>query len=292
MIKEWQCQLFLCLACLVCSIGVADEAHDDGAKKPETAPLLEWNFATYSRYGAAYPGASENQFNIVPMPFPIYRGKFWRLGEDPDKPVRGRLFQGERVRLDLDFSMNFGVDSDDVDIRRGMPDLDLLTEGGPELEIKLRPQPAGGQLYLSLPIRAAISWDGIDPSFEGLTFNPQLTWKRQFSDTARRELRLRVAPLFGTRRYMNYFYGVAREFSAPNRPAYKADAGYLGTSLGLSARRQFASNYEVVGGVQFRFLQGASNGNSALLEDDVNLRVFFAFLWKFWESDKRVPVDR
>ncbi len=290
MINGWRWQLFFCSALLACSTGFADEAHRDAGAEPETAPLLEWNFAAYGRYGAAYPGASENEFNLVPMPFPIYRGRFWRLGEDPDKPVRGRLFQGERVRLDLDFSMNFGVDSDDVEIRQGMPDLDLLTEGGPELEIQLTPEPVGGQLYLSLPIRAAFSWDGFDPGFEGFVFNPQLTWKKQFSETTRRELRVRLAPLFGSRRYMKYFYAVPQEFSTANRPAYDADAGYLGTSLGLSARRQFASNYEVVGGIQFRFLQGASNDKSPLLEDDVNVSVFFAFLWKFWESDKRVPV--
>ena len=265
-------------------------AEDDQAESSDK-PLWEMRLAAFARYGAAYPASEENQLNVVPLPFPIYRGTFWRIGEDRDNPIRGRLFRGDRVKLDFAFDLTFPVDSDDVAARRGMPDLDLLLEVGPELEIELATQQFfSGRTYLGLQLRPAFSFDGLSPSFEGFVFNPELTYRRKFSDD-REELRVRLTPALATGNYMDYFYEVAPQFAAPLRPAYSADGGYLGTNLTFTWLRSVRENIDVVVGTSLGLHQGATNDDSPLFTDKTTLSFYAAFTWKFWESERRASAD-
>ena len=102
----------------------ASEEEDPGA-------LWEWRIAAFARYGPSYPASEESQVNVVPLPIPIYRGRFLRLFEDSENPIRGKVFERDRIKLDLDFDLTFGSDSDDIDARTGMPDLDFLAPGRP-----------------------------------------------------------------------------------------------------------------------------------------------------------------
>ncbi|MDJ0929393.1 MAG: MipA/OmpV family protein [Gammaproteobacteria bacterium] len=278
------------LASGVASPGLAEEAAGEDPEA-ETEPLWEWYMAGFGRYGAVYPGSSENQFNIIPLPFPRYRGKFFRLGEETENPLRGKIFRRDRVKLDIDFDINFGEDSDDIDVRKGMPDLDFILEVGPELSLQFAGERnSKWRAYLNLPVRAAFSWPGFDPRYQGLVFAPEIRLRNRYTENRKDEISFRITPQFATSEYMNYFYGVRPEFANSLRPAFKAESGYLGTELGISARKVLASRYELVGGVALGLLDGAKNRNSPLFEDDVNASVFVAFLWKFWESKRRVEV--
>ena len=88
-------------------------------------------------------------------PFPIYRGRILRIGDESGKPVRTRIFRRDRIKIDLDFGLNFPVDSDDVDARTGMPDLDLLAEIGPEVEFQFNENMMGGETFLAFQARGA-----------------------------------------------------------------------------------------------------------------------------------------
>ena len=59
----------------------------------------------------------------------------------------------------------------------------------------------------------------------------------------------------------------------------------------MSARKQLASRYEIVVGARMGFHQGAKNRDSPLFVDEISGSVFFAFLWKFWESKRQVPRE-
>ena len=124
-------------ATLFCALAIAGAS---GARAEDAAggkPLWELAVAGYGVYGPAYPGSAQNQFDFLPLPFPMYRGKFLRIGEDNEKPIRGRLFRSDKIKLDLDMDLNFGSDSQDIDARRGMPDLDPALQLGPSLKINL-----------------------------------------------------------------------------------------------------------------------------------------------------------
>jgi outer membrane protein len=270
---------------LVFLLSVSAAAQDKEAK-----PLWELGIAGYGLYGPAYPGSAETQGNFLPLPLPIYRGKFLRLGEDTEKPIRGRLFRNDWLRLDLDMDLKFGSDSADIEARVGMPDLDPLLEIGPELEWKFARQPLqAGDFFLALQARGAVSFDGFSPSWRGLSVSPELRYIQTFEQPGRR-LKLRLTPTFATDKYMQYYYQVDPAFADAGRPAYEAAGGYLGTILGASFHLPVTGNFEVRTGVRLEFLQGARNQDSPLLTDDTTGSIYVAFIYKFWAS-KRTTTD-
>ncbi len=261
-------------------------ADDLRAEKLADLPLWELRFAGFGRYGQSYPASEESQTDIVPLPFPIYRGQFLRIGDDTDKPVRTRLFRRDRVKIDLDFGLNFPVDSDDVDARTGMPDLDLLAEVGPELELQFIRGLMGGETFLALQARGAWSFDGLDPDWRGAVLSVELKHKLPIF-TPKTELLTRVTPEFASQDYMDFFYGVDAAYATLARPAYKAESGYLGTRLSLVLKHEFSPTVEFRSGLKFGFYQGAANDNSPLFTDKTTSGFFAAVLWKFWESKRR-----
>jgi len=260
------------------------ETDNGSAKQP---PLWEMRLAAFGRYGPSYPASENNQFNFVPLPLPIYRGKFLRLGEDSESPIKGRIFRWDRVKLDFAFDLNFPVDSEDIDIRTGMPDLDFLLEVGPELEVQFNKTPRlGGKWYLGLQLRPAFSFDGIKPDFRGVSFSPEFSYRKKFTQ-GRDSIKFRITPTWGTQKYMDFFYTVDDQYAAPGRNAYKAKAGYLGTDLTFSWINTITDKFEFVMGTRWSFHKAASNKNSPLFTQDYGIGVYAAVTWKFWESERR-----
>jgi MipA family protein len=276
------------LFCLLCSSGsnAAEVDGDSSSNGDSDKSLWELNLAAFGRYGPAYPASEDNQVNVVPLPFPVYRGKILRVGDSTEKPVTTRLFRRDRIKLDFDFGLNFPVDSEDVDARTGMPDLDWLVEAGPELELQFVKAPSDlGEMFLSLQLRGALSLDGIDPSSEGVIASTELKYIRPFN-SKRTEFIVRLTPEWASTDYMDFFYSVAPEFATPDRPSYDADSGYLGTKLAFSIKHVFTDTFQLRSGVRFGFYQGASNEDSPLFTQDTTTSVYIAFLWKVWESER------
>ena len=253
--------------------------------------LWEMRLAGFTRYGAAYPAAGESQLNVVPLPFPIYRGRILRVGDNTEKPIRTRIFRRDRIKLDIDFGLNFSVDSDDIDERAGMPDLDFMLEVGPELELQVAERYFGGDVFVAGQIRGALSFDGLDPEWRGSVISAELKHKRQLW-TPRTELLTRITPEWASNDYMDYFYGVAQEFATAERPAYRARSGYLGTTVSWVLGHSFSRRFEVRTGLKLALHSGASNEDSPLFVDDTTTSGYVAFLWKFWESDRRANRQR
>ena len=132
-------------ACATLLTAVALTTTDDLAaqqSEDEALPLWEFRFAAFGRYAPIYPGAADHNLTVLPLPYPVYRGSWLRFGEDFDAFAEGRIVRRSRVRVDITFNVNFGEDSEDIAVREGMPDLDLMLEVGPELEISLNNRPA------------------------------------------------------------------------------------------------------------------------------------------------------
>ena len=88
---------------------------------------------------------------------------------------------------------------------------------------------------------------------------------------------------------MNYFYEVEPRFATPTRPAFEADAGYLGTELTTTIQRHLNERLELRAGVKVWLNHGATNDDSPLFREDVNYGVFAALIWSFWHSAAREP---
>ncbi len=276
------------LGVLVCAGIVFPAAANED---PVTDALWEMNFAAFGRYGPSYPASEDTQTDFIPLPFPVYRGTFFRLGDDTDSPMRGRVFRTDKIKLDIDFDLIFGSDSDDIAARTGMPDLDLLLEAGPELELQFVDRGwLAADAFLALPVRGAFSWDGLDPSFEGLVFAPELKFTRDFGKE-RQQVKLRITPSFASDGYMDYYYEVTPAFATAQRPAFAAGGGYLGTEIALSLRWPLANRIELWGGIRQGFYNGAKNEDSPLFTDDTTTAIYAAFMYRFWESKRRAEAD-
>ena len=277
--------ILLLLLCLAMPVAIAAEA--DNAKEEETEPLWEWRLAAFGHYGPYYPASEDYQLNIIPVPYPIYRGKFLRLGDDREKPITGRVFRRDRIKLDFSFGLNFSGDSDDIDARTGMPDLDLLLEVGPELEMEFaRRAVFDGRWFLSLEVRPAFSFDGLDPTYQGIVMSPELSYIKKLPKL-KDELKIRLTPTFANSKYMDFFYTVDPVFAVPGRPAYEADSGYLGTDISISFLKSINEEFEFLIGTRLSSHHGAANDKSPLFTEDLTFSVYAAFSWKFWESERR-----
>lgn len=275
----------LCASSLALAPAMAQDQVITGGEEDPGA-LWEWRIAAFGRYGESYPASEESQVNFVPLPIPIYRGRFLRLFEDNENPIRGKVFERDRVKLDLDFDLTFPSDSDDIDARAGMPDLDLLLQAGPELDLQFIGQEfLKGRWHLALQGRAALSFDGLDPSWRGLTFSSEFRYIAQV--TSRDEFKFRITPTFATRDYMEYYYQVDPRFATALRPAYQARGGYLGTDFTWNWNRQMTDKLSVWFGARLSWYSGARNEDSPLFTDDLTPSLYGAFMYKFWESERR-----
>jgi outer membrane protein len=296
-------QIILAVASLLCCLTIASGAEPDnteanGSPASNTSKdssseesLWEMNLAAFGRYGPAYPASKENQVNIVPLPYPKYRGRILRLGDDTDKPVRTRIFRRDNIKVDIDFGLNFPVDSDDIDARTGMPDLDLLAEAGPELGFEFLQGPKKGGVFWALQLRGATSFDSFSPTWRGLVFSSELKYVRPFKNSPA-EIKFRIIPEWATSDYMDFFYGVAPEYANPGRDTFRASSGYLGTKTAFTYKRQLNKKLEFITGISLGLYQGAKNRNSPLYTSETTTGVFLALMWKFWESKRKAePID-
>lgn len=270
---------------MVAADGIAATAKRSKAGANE--PLWEIALGGYGRYGPAYPASDSYQFDVIPLPFPIYRGKILRVGDENEKPVRTRIFRRDRIKLDIDFGLNLPVDSEDIDEREGLPDLDLLIEAGPELQLQFE-EDLPGDFFLSLQTRGAWSFDGLSTTWRGMVFTTEFKYEVPLGKSV---YSLRLQPEYATKQYMDFFYGIDEEFATPDRPAFDAKAGYLGTRVILSYGHEFNRKFEIRTGVRLGVYEGAKNRSSTLFTADYTGEVYTAFLWKFWESKRRAFAE-
>ena len=236
-----------------------------------------------------YRGSDESQTYVLPFPYVIYRGDRLRVDR---QGVRGVLFESERFEFDLSLNATPPVDSDENRARQGMPHLDPTIEIGPRLNVKLvQDRAREWALNFRMPLRAVIATDLSRVEGAGYTAYPHLTLDmRPLLFGVKWNLGLQAGPLYATRRYHEYFYGVEPQFATPERPAYEARGGYSGTLALASITRRFPK-FWVGAFARYDTLKGASFEDSPLLRRDYAVMAGIAVAWVFMESQKRVDIE-
>ena len=208
-----------------------------------------------------YRGSDERHTLVLPIPYLVYRGDFLKADRES---IRGQFYKDDRLDLHVSVNGSIPVDSSDNAARQGMPNLDPTLEIGPNLTVSLL-RSATMHLNLRFPLRAVIATDLSHVRDEGWVFQPQVNvdfydrfpgpgWNLGFA----------AGPLYGNKRYHNYFYGVAPQFATPERPAYEAGAGYGGVQFIAALSKRYPS-YWVGGFVRADRLSGAVFENSPLV---------------------------
>lgn len=246
------------LAAAVCTAVRADGGAPEG-EPLWGEPLWELGVAVGALSWPAYPGTDQRTHWALPLPFIIYRGAF--LQADGEQ-VRGLLFGTDRVELDFSGAGSPPVRSRDVPAREGMPDVDLSFELGPSLQFHLDRRPHR-QLTAALNLRALISVDFPKMDYQGLLFNPALTWERRLRPGM--ALGVNLNWRYAGADYHDYFYGVTERFATPLRPAWAGRRGYNGTSLGVYTVLRLNSDWHLRAGLHYRDLHGTAFRGSPLV---------------------------
>ncbi|MEN8761610.1 MAG: MipA/OmpV family protein [Thiogranum sp.] len=255
---------------------------------PDGKPLWEFGVGAFSGWLPDYPAAGQNTVQTIAVPVPIYRGDILRVGGEENRgAVSGRFINNDRYEFDISLSGAFPVDSGSNNARRGMPDLDLLLGIGPQLRFKLINEPGHRKLNFNLQVRAVYSTDFSSIDSRGYVFNPKLNYTREHVSDLDLKVFSSVGPIFATEKLMDYFYQVDAEFVTPTRPAYDADAGYLGSNITLGMSKRFNKRFRFMLGTRLGIHSGATNDDSPLFKDELNVSVFSAFVWSIFQSEER-----
>lgn len=218
-------------------------------------PRLEIGVGTAVLGLPDYRGSDERHGYVLAFPYVVYRGERLRIDRSG---VEARLFDSDRVSLDLSFTGNFALRSTGNLARAGMPKLHPLLEAGPELVVHLLGDRshANPRLDLRLATRAAIAVGGGRVTREGWVANPYLRLHLPDGFGTGVEMTATLGLQLASRRYQDYLYSVAPEFATSGRPAYDAPGGYAGVTSQLSAGRR-TGPWWVGGFLRFDSLRGA-----------------------------------
>lgn len=269
------------LALLLCSSALTARA--------EPRPQWELGFGATGFTLPDYRGSDERRGYLYPLPYLVYRGESVRVDR---QGVRGIFFESDRVQFDFSINGTPPVDSSRNQARQGMPDLDPTLEVGPLINVTLlRERAEGRQLDLRLPLRAVIATDFSHARAAGWVFNPNLALNvRPDIGGGRWNLGVNTGPIFATRKYHEYYYGVAPQFATPGRAAYSAPGGYSGW-MGLVSLSRRYQKFWVGGFARYDVLSGAAFEESPLVRRHSAYMAGVAVAWILAESERKVEVS-
>lgn len=236
-----------------------------------------------------YRGSDERTTYLLPVPYAIYRGRRLRVERDR---LRGIFFESNRVNLHLSVSASVPVDSSKNSARAGMPDLDPTVQIGPNLEIRMyESDDSRLKIDLRLPARTVIATDFHHTHNEGWIFEPRINfdWDRVLADQ-QWNLGFATGPVFGDKRYNNFYYGVAPQYATAQRPVYTAESGYGGMQATVAISRRYQRMW-VGAFLRWDTVAGAVYQSSPLVRQDQTLTAGLAVVWRLKESKQRVNVD-
>ena len=266
-------------------LGVEAQAQDTYPNGAPIKPLWELGVGALGIYSPDYPAADKNSLHGLVLPYVIYRGDLLRLGED--SIAKGVFIDNDYTELNVSLAASFNANSNDNNVRRGMPNLDYLFEIGPQLKIKLG-KLYGGKTELQLPVRAVFSSDFSRVDHRGYLFNPRFFYERYNMFNSGIDIDGSVGSSFATKKMHQYFYQVEPQFVTATRPAYEADGGYLGSKISFGLSYAITNLVRAYVGGQVGYYGGAENEDSPLFRQKVNSSVYVGFTWSIFQSDTRV----
>lgn len=243
-------------------------------------PLWELGLGVAGLRIPTYRGSAQSHNWLLPAPYVVYRGRIFRADRDG---LRARLFDTDKVDLDISVAGSAPTKSGDSDARRGMADLRPTFEIGPQLNVNLVRQP-GWKLDLRLPVRAAITLEN-RPQGVGWIATPHLNV--DLIGVGGWNVGVQAGPIFSSQRQHAYFYEVSAADATASRPAYHASGGYAGMKALTGISRRFDNTW-VGAFVRYDNLSGARFVDSPLVTQRQQWAAGIAVSWVFATSERRV----
>jgi MipA family protein len=251
-------------------------------------PLWELGVGASALYFPDYPGSDQSSLYVIPVPYFVYRGDFFKADRDG---IRGILFDSDRIEFNLSLGASLPVKSDQNQARKGMPDLQPTVEIGPSLDINLwRTNDHRYKLDLRLPVRMAFTVSG-GVQDVGWVFSPRLNLDIvDFAGFSGWNLGLLAGPMFGSERNNAYFYSVAPQYATVERPPFDANGGYAGSQFLMALSKRYPK-FWLGAFARWNGLQGAVFADSPLVKRENAFSAGVAIAWILGESSTRVEAD-
>ena len=256
----------------------------DPQSDSERRPKWEAGVAAAALRAPNYPGSDEYRNFALPVPYFVYYGHVLRAEENEGSRLRRRV--ASNIELTLSGGGTLSSDSGDSDARSGMPDLDYLIQLGPALRLSYAGAQPHSKIIVRLPLRAAMSVGG-GVHWRGVATAPDIAYLREGFLDNRLALRISLGSEFATSALHRYYYEVKPQYATPERPAYRADGGYLGSGIDVLARYRFSRQLRGFVSLGYSNHAGAANEDSPLFRNDHGYSVATGFSWSFWQSTAR-----
>lgn len=283
------CGTLLFIALLAAPAARADDtiaATDDASGlKPK------WELGIGAAVGTEpdYPASDRYRPRPIGFPYFIYRGNFFRSDENGPR-VRTQI--QPNVELTVSGSASFGSHSDSSGPRANMPKLDYLFELGPNLRVTALRLSPDTSLRVDLPLRAVFSLNGLHSAYQGLTFEPLVgLHTRNLLDSGWSGY-AGVGPEWATGRLQRYFYQVDPQYALPERPAYEAHGGYLGSRVEVGASHKLGRDFSLFMFARVDDYAAAENEDSPLFKTRLGYTGLIGLSWTFLRSQDMVQAPR
>lgn len=287
--KICRTSLALSMACMNTLVFAADIIAPEDAPK-QIKPLWELGLGAGALYSPDYPSSSQKHVRAIALPYVVYRGDILRIGDG--QAVRAVAFENDRIELDMSFAAAFDADSEDNELRSGMPDLDYMFQIGPQMKIAVADfifdDESLGELTLALQARGVFSTDLGSLDHHGYVFEPMLQYKHTGFLSPKLDMTISLKPQWTTSQLHEYFFDVKSDYVTADRSQYSSDSGYFGTGLNVYASYRINEKLRGFIGVQSTSHHGAANERSPLYEKDFTVGFGAGFILKLFESKRTV----
>jgi outer membrane scaffolding protein for murein synthesis (MipA/OmpV family) len=244
-------------------------------------PLWEAGLIGAALSSPAYPASNQRHQRALALPFFVYRGEVLRADRNG---VGARLLHTDRVEFDIGFAASLPASSNDIELRQGMPDLGTLIEFGPRLKVNLAEPATDQRVTFELPLRAVLEFNaGVRQV--GYALEPKLAYEWQQKGDWR--LKGAFSLVLGDQQLNRYFYEVPSAYATANRPAYDAQAGLIGSRIGIDGIKRLGPDVNLFAYARYDWHDGAANRASPLFAQSQGSSVGLAIAWTFSRSQAR-----
>lgn len=250
------------------------------AQPASSLPLWELGAFGVGVSQQAYPGSNEQVNRSLALPSFVYRGKFLRA----DRETAGlRALKTSRFELDIGVAGSFGSRSEEIEARRGMPDLGTLVEFGPRLKWKLNEGFGGGRWQMELPLRGVFDLsDGA--AHRGMALEPEISFQRRTNGGW--VYTTSVSAIIADRRLAQTFYSVDPMYALADRPMFEAQSGLVAWRLSTSFSRSLSRDWRLFGFGRIDSVSGAANQDSPLVKQTHGASVGLGLAYTWMRSQR------
>ena len=245
----------------------------------EPTEKFEWGAGLLSVRGNHYRGSDQAKNWIIPTPYFTYTSEV--LEVEPSF-ARGTFYKNDWLALKMSVIVGLNVESEKNKARAGMDSLDYMFELGPMAIVKIwESETKGHSLTFEMPFRMVNSTDLTNAHNRGFFSISYINW-RAAPHPSRWNwgFELSAGAMWGSRKYHEYFYGVAPWFETPERSAYKATSGFSGTQITLILNKRW-KDLIFVPFLRYDNLVGTAFEDSPLVKQRSYLVGGLGFFWLF-----------